>query len=290
VLCLKHSARAPLAKYYEAPGPKRIAPDGGSFQHSLVLGDLLILHPRALHQLRPGPQTFRDCRDCTSGKDLPLTSLPAGAGAPLDVDSLRALRLPRSWFARDALRVGRALIGCLLVHEGPGGAVLRVSRIVETESYRGPRDLACHARAGLTKRTRSLLGEEGHAYVFFIYGMHECFNVTCRGAGSGHAVLIRAGEPVAGLDRSTCLGGPGRFTHAMGISRALDGHDLTQPPLYICARAKRPRIAVTPRVGVGYAGKWADCPWRFFDASSPCVSKPPKSAIGLGPDTSRRSP
>jgi DNA-3-methyladenine glycosylase len=176
--------------------------------------------------------------------------------------------------------VARSLIGCFLVHERPVAGERRVSRIVETEAYRGPRDLACHARAGLTRRTRALLGEEGHAYVFFVYGMHDCFNVTCRGLGQGHAVLIRAGEPTAGFDGGVRLDGPGRFARAMGISRALDGSDLTSPPLYALARFKRPRIAVTARVGVAYAGEWADRPWRFFDAASPHVSKPPKSAIG----------
>jgi len=199
----------------------------------------------------------------------------------LDVGSLRDARLSRVWYVRDALTVARALIGCFVVHERDG-AEPRVSRIVETEAYRGPRDLACHARAGLTKRTRSLLGEEGHAYVFFVYGMHECFNVTCRGLGSGHAVLVRAGEPTAGLPAGERLDGPGRFARAMGISRALDGHDLTAPPLYVCARKKRPRMQATARVGVGYAERWADEPWRFFDPASPHVSRPPKKAIGRG--------
>jgi len=157
-----------------------------------------------------------------------------------------------------------------------------VSRIVETEAYRGPTDLACHARAGLTRRTRALLGEEGHAYVFFVYGMHECFNVTCAGTGRGHAVLVRAGEPTAGFDEHARLDGPGRFARAMGLSRTHDGQDLTAPPLYLCGRAKRPRIAVTPRVGVAYSGEWADRLWRFLDPSSPHVSKPPRKAIGRG--------
>jgi DNA-3-methyladenine glycosylase len=191
-------------------------------------------------------------------------------------------RLERTWFQRDALVVARALVGCFVVHEsGPAGEA-RVSRIVETEAYRGPRDLACHARAGLTKRTRTLLGEAAHAYVFFVYGMHDCFNVTCRGQGWGHAVLVRAGEPTAGFDASVRLSGPGRFARAMGITRALDGADLADPAgrLYVCPRTARPRIAVTPRVGVAYAGEWADRPWRFLDPTSPHVSKPPKSAIG----------
>ncbi|MGH7271057.1 MAG: DNA-3-methyladenine glycosylase, partial [Polyangiaceae bacterium] len=152
-----------------------------------------------------------------------MTRTPETAGS---LSQLRASRLPREWYARDALALARALVGCRLVHERAPGvtdpperAPARVSRIVETEAYRGPRDLACHARAGLTKRTRSLLGEEGHAYVFFVYGMHNCFNVTCRGAGSGHAVLVRAGEPTAGFGAGARLDGPGRFARAMGISR-----------------------------------------------------------------------
>jgi DNA-3-methyladenine glycosylase len=204
-------------------------------------------------------------------------------GALMSVDDLRAARIPRTWYARDALVQARSLIGCLVVHEGRAGATPRVSRIVETEAYRGARDLACHARAGLTKRTRVLLGQEGHAYVFLIYGMHDCFNVTCAGEGRGHAVLVRAGEPLLGfegLEHGARLDGPGRFARGMGITRALDGHDLTEPPLYLCPRSKRPRVAVTARVGVAYAGEWADRPWRFFDAESAHVSKPPKSAIG----------
>jgi DNA-3-methyladenine glycosylase len=180
------------------------------------------------------------------------------------------------------VRLARALIGCVLVHElGPGDR--RASRIVETEAYRGPRDLACHARAGLTKRTRSLFGEEGHAYVFFVYGMHECFNVTCAGAGRGHAVLVRAGEPSVGFDPGARLDGPGRFARAMGLTRALDGADLVGPRLYVVGRGgRRPRIGISARVGVAYSGVWADKPWRFYDTGSTHVSRPPRSAIGSG--------
>jgi DNA-3-methyladenine glycosylase len=189
--------------------------------------------------------------------------------------------LQRAWFTRDALRLARALIGCFLVHELVPGE-RRVSRIVETEAYRGPRDLAAHARAGLTKRTRSLFGEEGHAYVFFVYGMHECFNVTCAGKGRGHAVLVRAGEPTAGFAAGTRLDGPGRFARAMGLTRAFDGADLVRPPVYLLGRTKRPRLVVTARVGVAYSGLWADKPWRFYDAYSPHVSRPPRRSIGSG--------
>ncbi len=194
-------------------------------------------------------------------------------------------RLGRSWFARDAGVVARALIGCFLVHRAVGDdadSPLRVTRIVETEAYRGPKDLASHARAGLTKRTRPLFGEEGHAYVYFVYGMHECFNVTCFGVGKGHAVLVRAGEPTAGFEPHARLDGPGRFAKAMGLSRAHDGLDLTGSHLHLLGRVGRPRIAVSARVGVGYAGEWADKPWRFYDPASLHVSKPPKKAIGRG--------
>jgi DNA-3-methyladenine glycosylase len=194
---------------------------------------------------------------------------------------IRATRLALPWYRRDARVVARALIGCLLVHARADGSV-RIARIVETEAYRGPRDLACHARAGLTLRTRTLLGEPGHAYVFLIYGMHDCFNVTCLRKGAGHAVLVRAAEPVAGLDAGQSLRGPGRLTRAMAITRAADGSDLTEPSLYISPRVGRPRIGVSARVGVGYAGEWADAPLRFFDMGSTEVSRPPKSAIGRG--------
>jgi DNA-3-methyladenine glycosylase len=210
------------------------------------------------------------------------------SGPAPDLAALRAAPIPRAWYARDALVVARALVGCFVVHEsaGEGGAAsaptARIARIVETEAYRGPTDLACHARAGLTRRTRTLLGPEGHAYVFLVYGMHDCFNVTCAAEGRGHAVLVRAGEPMSGFDEDARLDGPGRFARAMGITRALDGIALTEPPLYLCPRRGRPRIAVTPRVGVAYAGEWADRPWRFYDVATAHVSRPPRSAVGRG--------
>jgi DNA-3-methyladenine glycosylase len=94
--------------------------------------------------------------------------------------------------------------------------------------------------------------------------MHHCFNVTCGANGRGHAVLVRGGEATSGFETGTRLDGPGRFARAMGITRALDGHDLTAPPLYVCPRRKRPPIVATARIGVAYAGEWADRPWRFL--------------------------
>ena len=189
---------------------------------------------------------------------------------------LAAPPLPRSFYARDALVVARALLGACIVHGE------RVARIVETEAYRGPNDLACHARVGLTKRTTTLLGEEGHAYVYFIYGMHDCFNVVCGGSGRGHAVLVRAVEPLAGIEDGVRTDGPGRLTRALGITRALDGHDLTKLPLVVTERERRPRVVVTARVGVAYAGEIADAPWRLYDADSRHVSRPSARVIGRG--------
>ena len=181
------------------------------------------------------------------------------------------MTLPVSFFARDALVVARALIGTRIVHGE------RIARIVETEAYRGPKDLACHARAGLTKRTKALFGPPGTAYVYFVYGMHECFNVVCKAEGSGHAVLIRAGELETGFEEGVRGDGPGRFARAMGFTRADNGRQVV-----LTARERRPRIGASARVGVAYAGEWADEPWRFFDARSGHVSKPPKKAIGRG--------
>ncbi len=199
----------------------------------------------------------------------------------IDLASLRATEVDRAFYLRDARVVARAMVGTYLVH-APRGERARAVRIVETEAYCGPKDLACHARAGLTKRTRTLLGEPGHAYVFLIYGMYDCFNVTCRRAGSGHAVLVRGGEPVLGIDESVRADGPGKLTRALGITRSDDGRDLTGETLFLAARTKRPRIAVTARVGVGYAGEWADRPWRFVDAKSEHASRPSKKLMGRG--------
>lgn len=159
---------------------------------------------------------------------------------------------------------------------------MRALRIVETEAYRGPSDAACHARAGLTRRTRSLMGPAGHAYVFLVYGMHECFNVVCLGQGKGHAVLIRAGEAEIGVEAGVRTDGPGRVARALGITRRDDGRDLTARALFVSAREQKVKIARGPRVGVAYAGAVAERPWRFYDAASRCVSRPPRGAIGLG--------
>lgn len=159
----------------------------------------------------------------------------------------------------------------------------RVARIVETEAYRGPKDLACHAKVGLTKRTKTLYGPPGHAYVFLIYGMYDCFNVTCFGEGKGHAVLVRGVEPVVDVPHGVRTDGPGRLTRVLGITRKDDGLDLVDGTrIHLAPRTARPKIATTARVGVAYAEEWADHPWRFFDANSAHVSKPAAKTIGRG--------
>jgi DNA-3-methyladenine glycosylase len=193
------------------------------------------------------------------------------------------------FFARDALLVARDLVGAYLIvargRDAKGAAAstgMRAVRIVETEAYRGPADGASHARAGLTRRTRSLFGPPGRAYVFLVYGMHDCFNVVCFGEGKGHAVLIRAGEPVLGIVDDERTDGPGRVARALGLSRADDGMDLAGPEIFVAPRAGRVRVARGPRVGVAYAGAIAEKPWRFYDAKSGYVSRPARGAIGLG--------
>jgi DNA-3-methyladenine glycosylase len=233
--------------------------------------------PRALQGRYPRSQDLDPSHVHTLGeRSLTSTRLPI----PSSPGAERWTPLAREFYARDALVVARELVGAYVV--AARGGTVRAVRIVETEAYRGPSDAACHARAGLTRRTRSLLGAPGHAYVFLVYGMHECFNVVCLREGSGHAVLIRAGEAEAGIDRRVRTDGPGRVARALGVTRADDGKDLTGAALFVSARLAKVRTARGPRVGVAYAGAVAEKPWRFYDAVSRYVSRPPKSAIGLG--------
>jgi DNA-3-methyladenine glycosylase len=179
-------------------------------------------------------------------------------------------RLPLNFYARETLLVARELLGMHLVHAGPGGR--QVGRIVETEAYKGPRDLAAHSARGRTKRTEVMFGPPGHAYVYFIYGFWNCLNVVTAAAGVPHAVLIRALEPVAGVDATTH--GPGLLCRALHIDRELNGASLLGDRLWIekPAAFRPPKVARSARIGVDYAGDWALKPWRFFDRDSPYVS------------------
>jgi DNA-3-methyladenine glycosylase len=180
-------------------------------------------------------------------------------------------RLSRSFYRRDARIVARDLLGRFLAHRVEGA--LRVGMIVETEAYLGPHDAAAHSRHGPTRRNAPMFGPAGHAYVYMIYGIHECMNVVAGREGAGSAVLLRALEPVQNCDGKTS--GPGLLTKAMGITRSLSGHDLVSDDLFLM-RGKRSAgrtIAVTKRIGVEYAGRWADRHLRFYIRGNPFVSR-----------------
>jgi DNA-3-methyladenine glycosylase len=168
--------------------------------------------------------------------------------------------------------VAPELIGLHLVHDR--GGLLQVGRIVETEAYMGPDDLAAHSAGGRrTTRTEVMFGPPGHAYVYLIYGFWNCVNVVTAPRGTPHAVLLRAVEPVANIVHGTW--GPGLMCRAMDIDRNLNGADLRAGTLWIerpSRRVRAARIGVSARIGVEYAQRWARRPWRFYDRDSPFVS------------------
>jgi DNA-3-methyladenine glycosylase len=177
--------------------------------------------------------------------------------------------------------VARELLGRLLVRRLPGVTLL--GRIVECEAYRED-DPASHSYRGVTNRTEVMFGRAGRLYVYFTYGMHYCMNVVTGAEGEGSAVLLRAVEPLQGLDwmrerrgvldaRSLCRG-PARLTQAYGVGRADNGMDLVEgTDLFVSAgrRIADGSVGVSPRVGIRIA---TEQPWRFFEAGSPFVSRP----------------
>ena len=203
--------------------------------------------------------------------------------------------LPRETFARDAVEVAPALLGCVLEHHTPDGLV--AVALTEAEAYHGQADPASHAYRGRTPRNAVMFGPPGHAYVYFTYGMHFCVNLVCLPEGTASAVLLRAGRVVEGEDlaraRRTAPGpggrdlarGPARLCQALAITRAQDGADVCAPasPLRVrwptpaeaaAGRAGPAELAAAsisrgPRVGVSAAG---DVPWRFWVTGDPTVS------------------
>jgi len=174
--------------------------------------------------------------------------------------------MDREWYARDVETVARELIGCRLVHGKRAGI------IVETEAYRGPEDGASHARFGPTARTAVMFGKGGVAYVYLCYGIHEMFNIVTGVEGQGQAVLIRA---VAMPDDDALGRGPGKVTKALAIDRSHDRRDLTRGALYVAPGETPPAVKAGPRVGVDYAGEWANKPFRYWWADHPAVSRAP---------------
>ena len=195
-------------------------------------------------------------------------------------------KLPREFYTRaDVLEVARDLLGKKLVVPARNGARV-AGLIVETESYRGPEDRASHAWNGRrTNRTETMYGIGGTAYVYFVYGMYNQFNVVTNVEDAPHAVLIRALEPVEGIEvmRKRRQGqpdhnlttGPGKLSIAMGIDRKLDAADLLGDRVWLEQGRTIPRsqIASGPRIGIDYAEEWIEKPWRFWIRDNPFVSR-----------------
>jgi len=189
--------------------------------------------------------------------------------------SFGIVRLTADFYARPALPVARELLGKILVRDEEG--VRRAGRIVETEAYVGEHDLACHASKGRTPRTSVLFGPPGKAYVYLIYGMYYCFNVVTEPEGVAAAVLIRGLEPLEGVDPTASTDGPGKLCRAMGLSLAHNRVDLQEKALHLLDAAEIPDAQVRqgPRIGVNYAGEWADKPYRFWIHDNRFVSRTP---------------
>jgi DNA-3-methyladenine glycosylase len=196
--------------------------------------------------------------------------------------------LARPFYARPVLEVARDCIGKHLIHDTDQGRL--VGRIVEVEAYRGPADRAAHSFGGRrTARTEVMFGPPGHAYMFLVYGMHWQLNLVTTAVGAPHAVLIRAVEPLFGLEhmaarrgvaasRVELTNGPGKLCQAFSIDGAAYGADLTRGKLFLSDGARVP-VARSPRVGIDYAGSWAARPWRFFDPASRYVSRARKLLV-----------
>ncbi len=191
-------------------------------------------------------------------------------------------RLARDFFNRDTLTVARELLGTRLVHIENGQRLAGI--ITETEAYCGETDLGCHAKAGRTKRTIVMYGPPGHAFVYFTYGNHWMFNCVTQPEGQPEAVLIRAIEPIDGIEiiaerrgtqpRKRWTDGPGKLTQALGIDKRYNTLDLTaaDAPIYIEHGIQIPDACVTtgPRIGLYTVPEpWKSIPWRFLAALPP---------------------
>lgn len=201
-------------------------------------------------------------------------------------DDLNWLTLPRDFYRRHPTLVAPELLNKLLVKDDG-----RAGRIVEVEAYAGTEDPAAHSFRGPTPRTATMFGEPGHLYVYFSYGMHWGANAVCGDAGQGWGVLLRAIEPVAGLerirqarpgvDKLQALGsGPGRLSQALVITKALDGADLVTGDrgIRIVSDGMPPAVepAIGPRIGISKA---IDFPWRWHVPDHPHVSRRPAPRV-----------
>lgn len=200
---------------------------------------------------------------------------PCDSGA-LSAQPEALIALPRAFYARPVLIVARALLGMRLVRWLDGARLVGV--ITETEAYDGEGDLACHARSGITRRNAVMYGEPGRAYIYFTYGMHWCLNAVAEREGYAAAVLLRAVQPVEGIEiiaarrkpqpANLWTNGPARLTLAFGIDGSLNGCDLCDPQgsLYIAQGTPPPAeiVKATPRIGIQNVPEpWRSQPWRF---------------------------
>lgn len=188
------------------------------------------------------------------------------------------IKLERSFYELDACTVAHELIGKILVHDSHEGRTSGI--IIEAEAYRGPEDKAAHSYGGRrTARTEIMFHEGGLAYVYLIYGMHCCFNVTASVVGKPEAVLIRALEPIEGIgimtarrgtSRNLC-NGPGKLCQAMGITRELYGADLCGNEIYIADDGYDFPVATSKRINIDYAEECRDFLWRYIRASAKVI-------------------
>jgi DNA-3-methyladenine glycosylase len=201
----------------------------------------------------------------------------------------RRQHLAPTFYDRETEQIARDLLGAVLRSETPDGVT--AGRIVETEAYLGEHDPACHAVAGNTARTRWLYGEPGIAYVYFIYGVHWCFNAVTRAEGLASAVLVRAVEPVKGIElmqqrrgpkiRGVNLtNGPGKLCSALGIDGSMNGLSLQRGPLVVRegARYSADEIVTGPRIGITKAVDW---PLRYYIRDNEWVSGLPRRRVSI---------
>jgi DNA-3-methyladenine glycosylase len=190
--------------------------------------------------------------------------------------------MKQAFYARPVVDVARDLVGCVVAHGGCSGV------IVETEAYHDS-EPACHAYVGLTGRTRVLFGPPGRAYVYRSYGIHACLNAVCEPPGVGAAVLIRALEPLDGIELmrerrgierlEDLCSGPGKLTQALGIELGDNGGDLAQGPVVISRRPRAWRdaaVTASRRIGITKA---TELEWRFCAVDSRCLSRPALSRV-----------
>lgn len=201
----------------------------------------------------------------------------------IDLSALRPL--PREFYLRPTPQVARDLLGCLLVHRTDRGTL--AARLVETEAYLAEGDPGCHAARGRTQRNDPMFGPPGTLYVYQIYGMHLCMNVVTQPEGVAEAVLLRAAEPMAGIEEmqrrrgrpalKDLCSGPAKLTEAFGIGLDHNRCDITRGPLFIAAAPQSPgEIMVTTRVGLA-RGCGEELMLRYLIADDPWVSRPPRA-------------